>query len=179
MANIIFDLDHTVIDSSHRQNTLPDGSLDLEHWLENNTPERIMRDSLLPMARAMRALFRLGGNRIIVCTARSYQIADENFLAKHRLGYHAYLSRGAMTICNKTGKRLSADMRGDAQLKRELLEDYFCKQIGYASIADANAIMFDDNHKVINEMRNLGIKCYDAKEINARLSGKINLRSAA
>ena len=46
----IFDLDGTTIDSSHRQNTLPDGSLNLDAWVRNNTPEKIARDSLLPMA---------------------------------------------------------------------------------------------------------------------------------
>jgi len=30
----IFDLDGTVIDSSHRQATKPDGTLNLEHWFE-------------------------------------------------------------------------------------------------------------------------------------------------
>jgi hypothetical protein len=48
----IYDLDHTVIDSTHRQATLADGSLDLAHWIENNTPELIARDSLLPLAKA-------------------------------------------------------------------------------------------------------------------------------
>ena len=37
----IFDLDHTVIDSSHRQATRPDGSLDLEHWKANSTRQLI------------------------------------------------------------------------------------------------------------------------------------------
>ena len=46
----IFDLDHTVIDSSHRQLTKADGSLDLAHWITNNTREKIMADSLLPLA---------------------------------------------------------------------------------------------------------------------------------
>ena len=39
---VLFDLDGTMIDSSHRQNTLADGSLDLAHWIENNTPEKIL-----------------------------------------------------------------------------------------------------------------------------------------
>ena len=54
----IFDLDGTVIDSSHRQNTRPDGSLDLAQWIENNTPEKILADSLLPLAEKMRGVNR-------------------------------------------------------------------------------------------------------------------------
>jgi hypothetical protein len=45
----IFDLDHTVIDSSHRQLTLADGSLDLAHWVDNCTRAQIMRDRPLPL----------------------------------------------------------------------------------------------------------------------------------
>ena len=37
----IFDLDHTVIDSSHRQITRADGSLDLDAWIENSTRKKI------------------------------------------------------------------------------------------------------------------------------------------
>jgi len=46
----IFDLDHTVVDSSHRQATRPDGSLDLDHWREHSTAKLIERDTLLPLA---------------------------------------------------------------------------------------------------------------------------------
>ena len=48
--HFIFDLDHTVIDSSHRQITRPDGSLDLAAWRRHNTRANIMRDTLLPLA---------------------------------------------------------------------------------------------------------------------------------
>ena len=54
----IFDLDGTTIDSSHRQNTLPDGSLNLDAWVRNNTPEKIARDSLLPMAESWKTINR-------------------------------------------------------------------------------------------------------------------------
>ena len=53
MQYFIFDLDHTIIDSSHRQSYLPDGSLDLVHWRENSTAEKVAQDTLLPLARVM------------------------------------------------------------------------------------------------------------------------------
>lgn len=167
MAYVIFDLDGTVIDSSHRQNTLPDGSLDLDHWVEHNRPDMIARDSLLPLARIMRVL-KESGCTIIVCTARAYQVADENFLLSHGLLYDAYLSRGA-NIVNADGSITIGDARGDAQLKVELLSDYFAKQ-GFNSIADAKATMFDDNLKVIDAMIKQGITCYDATISNRRLA---------
>ena len=167
MAYVIFDLDGTVIDSSHRQNTLPDGSLDLAHWIEHNQPAMIANDSLLPLARIMRIL-KASGATIIVCTARAYQQADEAFLAKHGLAYDAYLSRGA-NIVNADGSVTVGDSRADAQLKVDLLGDYFAKQ-GFNSIADARAIMFDDNLKVIDAMIKQGITCYNAIEANKRLA---------
>ena len=65
----IFDLDHTVIDSSHRQATLPDGSLDPRALRENSTAGMIRRDKLLPLARVWREQFRKKCE-IVVCTAR-------------------------------------------------------------------------------------------------------------
>ena len=43
----IFDLDDTVIDSSHRA-TLKGFDLDLDAWKRDSTYENIMKDSLLP-----------------------------------------------------------------------------------------------------------------------------------
>jgi len=41
---LIFDLDGTTIDSSHRQATKADGTLDLQAWFKNATPEKIHDD---------------------------------------------------------------------------------------------------------------------------------------
>lgn len=156
MAYIIFDLDGTVIDSTHRQATLADGSLDLAHWFEHNTPEKILNDSLLPLADTMRALAAIG-HTIVVCTARAIQNADKAFLAINLLPYDALLHREA------------GNMEGDASLKIRLLETYFVGQ-GFKNAADAKAIMFDDNLKVIDAMTSIGIHCYDATKVNKRLA---------
>ena len=53
----IFDLDDTVIDSSHRATlTVVNGQveLDLNAWRKDSTYENIMKDSLLPLANYMR-----------------------------------------------------------------------------------------------------------------------------
>lgn len=156
MAYIIFDLDGTVIDSTHRQATKADGSLDLDHWFENNTSEKIMADSLLPLADSMRAL-AAAGHTIVVCTARAVQDADKIFLAVNRLPYHALMHREL------------GNMESDASLKIRLLETYFIAQ-GFANAAQARPIMFDDNLKVIDAMVSIGIKCYDATQMNKRLA---------
>ena len=65
----IFDLDHTVIDSSHRQLSRAVGSLDLALWIAINTRSKIMADSLLPLADQWRKAYAKG-SEIVVCTAR-------------------------------------------------------------------------------------------------------------
>ena len=155
MAYIIFDLDGTVICSKHRQATLADGSLDLDHWFENNKPEKIMRDSLLPLASTMRKMHSLG-HHIIVCTARSAQPADFEFCEANNLPYHAFLHREA------------GNMEGDASLKIRLLSSYFA-DFGL-TIVEAKAIMFDDNYKVIDALMGQGVRMYDATLVNENLS---------
>lgn len=156
MAYVIFDLDGTVICSAHRQNTLPDGSLDLEHWLENNTHEKIMGDRLLPLARIMKNM-KAAGHTVIICTARAPHPSNHIFLEKHGLEHTVFLSRG------------ENDMRGDAQLKVDLLRDYFTSE-GFSSIAEAKASMFEDNLKVIDALIAEGITMYDARIANERLT---------
>lgn len=156
MAYVIFDLDGTVINSDHRKATLPDGSLDLAHWFEHNVPEKILADSLLPLARIMREL-SAAGHTIVICTARAIQAADKAFLAINSLPYDALLHREM------------GNMEGDASLKVRLLETYFIGK-GFDNAAQAKAIMFDDNYSVINAMIKIGITCYDATKINERIA---------
>lgn len=156
MAYVIFDLDGTVIDSSHRKATKPDGSLDLEHWIENNVHDKIMQDSLLPLAASMRALAAIG-HTIIICTARAIQPADKLFLVLNRLPYDVLLHREI------------GNMESDASLKVRLLETYFIGQ-GFNSASEARAICFDDNLSVIEALTERGIKCYDATRLNRRLA---------
>jgi len=122
----IYDLDHTVIDSSHRQLTLADGSLDLDHWIENNTPEKIARDRLLPLARHWRAQ-RERGCEIVVCTARVMGAADYEYLRANNLEWDACLSR---PLGNTTP---------DGELKFALLQNYAAQRLthglGFANLA--------------------------------------------
>jgi phosphoglycolate phosphatase-like HAD superfamily hydrolase len=155
MAYVIFDLDGTVIDSSHRKATLADGSLDLAHWFENNTPEKIALDTLLPLARVMKILAQ--SCHVIVCTARAIQQADLDFMAANGLKYNAFLSRE------------HGNDESDESLKERLLTNYF-KGLGFANVADAKAIFFDDNLAVLDTIARLGVTCYDATIANQRLA---------
>ena len=153
----IFDLDHTVIDSSHRQLTRADGSLDLDHWIDNCTRKKIFADKLLPLARLMRSAYR-SGHTVIVCTARVLSVHDYAFLAHHDLKAEAILSRPMG--CTD----------GDADLKRELLFNYF-KDQPLARWA-RNAVFYDDNLGVLEMAEKLGIRAKNAVQLNSKLKKK-------
>tara|TARA_B110000967_G_scaffold41850_1_gene41770 strand:+ start:54 stop:533 length:480 start_codon:yes stop_codon:yes gene_type:complete len=156
MKTFIFDLDHTVIDSSHRQITLADGSLDLDNWIANCTQEKIMADKLLPLAQHWRRL-QAAGNEIVVCTARVMGVWDHVFLADHGLTADAILSRPLGC----------AD--ADADLKENLLRDYARTNGQSWALFSRTAVMYDDNMGVLNRLSSLGIDCYNAISINNTL----------
>jgi FMN phosphatase YigB (HAD superfamily) len=154
----IFDLDHTVIDSSHRQLTRADGSLDLDHWIENCTREKIYADKLLPLARLMRSAYSQG-HQVIVCTARVLSVHDHAFLADHNLRAHAILSRPMGC----------AD--ADDVLKENLLFDYF-QGVPLARWT-RQAYFYDDNQGVLAMAKKLGINARDAVQLNSKLQKAI------
>ena len=154
----IFDLDHTVVDSSHRQATRPDGSLDLDHWREHSTAKLIERDTLLPLAHEWRKLLKRG-HTILVCTARVMGPAD----------YFYFGSRGlfAETVISRTeGDRTPDDLLKLRGLKR------YCRENGISWARFCRtAKMFDDNQSVIKTLTANGLPCYDAISTNEALGG--------
>ena len=152
----IFDLDHTVVDSSHRQATRPDGSLDLDHWREFSTPAMIEADTLLPLAHEWRKAYRKG-HGIIVCTARVMGPADYRYLT----------SRGL--FADKVISRAEGDRTPDDLLKLRGLKQYASsKGISWARFT-RTAQMFDDNLNVINTLTANGLKVHNAISINESL----------
>ena len=84
----IYDLDGTVISSSHRYRTISgENRIDLAHWREHDKPEFIEKDSLLPHAAQYMADLANPEIYVIVATARACVTGDANykFLAE-RLG---------------------------------------------------------------------------------------------
>ena len=77
-TQFIFDLDGTVIDSTHRQGDT------LDDWRRMNTVGNIARDSLLPLAKKMQGAIR-DGLDVWVCTSRVMSEADFAFLRLHNL----------------------------------------------------------------------------------------------
>lgn len=156
-----WDLDGTVIDSSHRQLTLADGSLDLDNWRKNCTRDKIMRDGLLPLAKLMRNHY-LHADIVVVCTARVLSEFDYEFLDRNILPFDVMLSR-------PEGNQLS-----DHHLKERLLRG-FARERGlpFESVANRRSFFYDDNPKVLNHMSNLGFSVVDTKRLNLALSASI------
>jgi len=151
---IIFDLDGTVIDSSHRQLIAENGALDLAHWKENSTPEKIAADSLLPLAKFWRVAQNTGFP-IIVCTARVMGPADYAFLESHGLRYNVCLSRR------------EGDTTPDAALKILVLKGYARKLgITWAHFC-ARATAYDDNAQVLKAYSDNRITAYHPKDLAA------------
>lgn len=157
MQYFIFDLDHTIIDSSHRQSYLADGSLDLVQWRENSTAEKVAQDTLLPLASAWLSLVDNLNVRIIVCTARVMARADYRFLNEHGLWGDYLLSRP------------EGDISGDAELKIRLLNEFVESQgISWKRFIQG-AVMFDDNQNVIKALKSIGLNVVDAIETNDKM----------
>jgi len=152
-----FDLDGTVIDSSHRQLSLPDGSIDLDHWREHCTPEQIERDSLLPLANYWKDLHAKNTHSIVICTARVMGGADFNFLQNHGLHFDAALYRSA------------GDNRRDADMKTAKII-YFLKALGLPAYSWQNmATLYDDNKSVLECLSQL-IQTVDSTILNQVLA---------
>ena len=151
----IYDLDHTVIDSSHRAATLPNGSIDLDHWREHSTPELIAKDRLLPLAQHWKTQ-RARGAEIVVCTARVMGEADYRYLADNGLIWDGM-------ICRTEGDRSS-----DAILKERGLRNYAASAgIPWARFIRFS-VMLDDNESVINHLTARGLRVYNSLILNAR-----------
>lgn len=175
MAVVVFDLDMTVIDSSHRHASKPDGSIDLAHWFQNAKKEMIDRDTFLPLARSVRRLYD-AGHKIVLCTARCMQEADYDFIARHSdvLPHHALFSRAGRFVTSDSPEFAESyhgfigDSREDGLIKLEQITGYI-QSLGFNNFEDANVILFEDNLNTIDLFMKHHAICYDANKANAKM----------
>ena len=146
----IYDLDGTIIDSSHRIKLREDGSLDLEHWKNNCTREQIFQDSLLPMYWQLRADY-MNGDIIIICTAREFNKYDLEYLHTMNVYYDYLISRP------KDCKTIDHELK-----KLQLTHLFHFNQ--FKNMAKA---FYDDNANNLKAISQLGsIDCVHAGEWN-------------
>ena len=147
----IFDLDHTVIDSSHRQITRADGSLDLDAWRKNCTKSQIFRDELLPLARFMRRAIADPNTQTAICTARVLSKHDYNFLAEKQLLTDYILAR------------FEGDNRRDDEMKYSKIWNLLTSLKIPRARWQSSVTLLDDNQSVLRMATNrLKITAIDA-----------------
>ena len=146
----IFDLDGTVVDSSHRQ-----GAGTLAEWRELNTPENVSLDSELPYADVMRDAIQRDRDSVWVCTSRIMGDADFDWLSERALLPSSIIHR---TI--KEDNIPAGEFKARALLRH-------AQKIGWtwARLSD-NAIMFDDDRDVIDTLRSFDVRVVDATRYN-------------
>jgi phosphoglycolate phosphatase-like HAD superfamily hydrolase len=149
----IFDLDGTIIDSSHRQMVKSDGTLDLAKWFEIATPEKIFEDKVLPLAQQVRKRQK-AGDFVMVCTARNMTDADFEFLQNEG-------------ICpDKIVSRPKGNMEADGILKAKQLRSLF----NLKQFQKASKIMFDDAASVRSSLRKIGIAVINPAKIARKVA---------
>lgn len=151
----VFDLDETIINSSHRTPNHPDGTLNLEAYKRLHTPENVAKDTLLPLVETLRRLYS-EGHYIAILTARDMKDCDYQFLQDHNIPYHKIMSRDQC-------KTLEHYQMRDGDYKRRWLQPLLnLKQF-------KSAVMFDDAAPVKTTLRKyLPVLC--ARRVNERLA---------
>ena len=143
----IFDLDGTVIDSSHR---LGDS---LDDWRRMNTPANVAKDQPLPLLDQMRDAID-DDLDVIICTSRVMSGRDFRWLDDHGI-------RGVTILCRDV-----SDDRLCGFFKLALLKDY-ADSIGYTWARFCRtSIMFDDSIDVQNTLRSVGLRVIDPVNYN-------------
>ena len=140
MRTYIYDLDGTVIDSSHRRRFTKDGNLRLSYWKSHNTRKDIFGDSLLPLAKHMKK--KMINNIVLICTAREISQNDLDFLESKGLRYDHILSR-------PKGVQTADHILKYYQLKNFLKDNMYLPK---------RKIMYDDSIENLKEISKLKIE---------------------
>lgn len=149
MQTLVFDLDQTVVDSSHRT-PLVDGKVDVLGYISLQTKENVYRDEILPLGNLMKDKYNQ--NHIVVCTARVMKEHDYDFLREKGLRYHEIFERG----------NVHPDIAslGDGEYKMKCLNKF--RHVNYT--------FYDDSDEVISRFSQYpNVQMVDAKLENERL----------
>jgi phosphoglycolate phosphatase-like HAD superfamily hydrolase len=153
---VVWDLDETIIDSAHRVPNHPDGTLNLEKYLEMKTYESVMRDTLLPLFRVYQSMNR-AENYFVICTARQMGKADYDFLAMHSIHADAIFCRPSDGSLN--------------HVKDAILKPRWIKRLmNLRQFKGLPIVMLDDAKPVISAMRKIGVVCLNSVKVNKRLT---------
>ncbi len=162
---IIFDLDHTVINSEHRVNPciLEGGDLDLNKYRnEACTREQVYKDTLLPLASVM-LRYIAEGFQVVILTARHMFKHDYDFLKKVGMKTPLILSRDKLFKHFGGARAKTLYISGDAQYKGAYIELLKCKYPLH------ELILYDDHKGVLAQAIRQGVRAVDAIRLNKRI----------
>ena len=142
----LFDFDGTIIDSSHRALSHPDGSINLDHWVENCTKEKIFSDELLPLYEYARRL-SFNGYDCFGITARALTKYDWEYFFLYDLD----------KIFNKIYYRPTGCDTKDSELKAKQLRHFF----NFKQYKDREKIFIDDNEGNRLALEKMGATVYN------------------
>ena len=143
----IYDLDGTIIDSSHRATHDENGNIDLENWKAKSTKDFIFQDSLMPLYTQLVADYK-NGNMIILCTAREFSKWDLEFIHIHNIYYDRIISRP------------KGNDTSDSILKKSQLRYLF----NLPQYRDILKVFYDDNPSNLSAIGSLGATVVDARK---------------
>ena len=149
----LFDLDETVIDSTHRQRLNVDGSIDLKFWRRMNTPANVMRDAMLPLASTMiRAISE--GLDVGILTSRVMGKVDRVWL--HQRGMLPAFTLSRSIDDNRPAGEFKLSKMSQLAVARRVSFDEIRRRV----------ILWDDNADVQSTLKNAGFRVIDPVKYN-------------
>ena len=153
----IYDLDGTIIDSSHRATHDENGNIDLNDWKARSTKDLIFNDSLLPLYCQLQEDYK-NGDMVILCTARELGKWDWEYLHMHNIYYDRVISR-------PTGNNTA-----DCELKKNQLRYLF----NLPCYKNQLKLFYDDNPSNLSAIGSLGATVIDARNYQTIKENYIN-----
>lgn len=150
----MYDLDGLAIDSLHRYKT-KGGKIDLSYWCEHDHHDKIMQDSLMPMANHIQESIENPEIFVILATARACVIGDGNYKF-----INLYFS-GANKFIHRLGPN---DNRGGAEIKIKGMK----RILGLKQFKGAKMHVYEDNANYLKDV------CYAMRDFGFETVGHFN-----
>lgn len=144
----IYDIDGTLVDSMHRFRVNPEtGRIDLDFWIENDTPEKIELDKLLPLADRYKNDLKNPEVYVILATARACEFGDANY---------EYIDKNLGIPDRFIHRKGREDTRGGAELKIKGIKPL----LNLKNFKDATVHVYEDNIDYLKDLSDFFAKSH-------------------
>lgn len=134
----LYDCDGILLNSTHRYKA-KNGRIDLDHWIENDTRQNILKDQPSVLAKHYKESLANPEIFVIIATARSCEKNDANYEV-----IYSKLGKPNLFI-HRQGQ---SDRRGGAQLKIEGITPVINKP----TLVNANIHVYEDNASYLKDI---------------------------